>query len=310
MALICGSSVIQEDAFCYVRGTVCERMFRRLKKNVTDKPKEAQETRPEKDTATTRSPTVIECGVSNVTTADMSLRIIGGQSASKGRWPWQVAILNRFKEAFCGGTLVAPQWVLTAAHCIRKRLFVRVGEHDLGATEGTEQDYRVVNIHVHPEYDPETVDNDIALLKLSSPSEMNRHVQLACVPKHNDPLPRDRQCTILGWGKEKDVAIFGTDVLNEAKVPIVNISNCLDVYKDYYITDNMFCAGYRRGRVDSCAGDSGGPLLCEVDNRWHVYGVTSFGEGCGRKGKYGIYVKVPNYVTWMETTMLHNDQVL
>ena len=73
----------------------------------------------------------------------------------------------------------------------------------------------------------------------------------------------------------------------------------MSVYKNYYITDNMFCAGYRGGRIDSCAGDSGGPLLCQKHNRWTIYGITSFGEGCGRQGKYGIYAKVPNYSKWV-----------
>lgn len=223
---------------------------------------------------------------------------------------FQTAILNRHKDAFCGGTLIAPQWVVTAAHCVRKRLYVRLGEHNLENKEGTEQEYRVVQVFMHPEYDPETVDNDIALLKLSSPAVLDKHVQLACLPKQNAPLPQDKLCTILGWGKENHMATHGTEVLKEAKVPIVDIKNCLGVYEDYYITGNMFCAGYRRGRVDSCAGDSGGPLLCEANNRWHIYGITSFGEGCGRKGKYGIYAKVPNYITWIETTMAENFDVL
>ena len=77
---------------------------------------------------------------------------------------------------------------------------------------------------------------------------------------------------------------------------------CRNVYEDYHITDNMFCAGYRRGRKDSCAGDSGGPLLCrDYRDRWTVFGITSFGEGCGKKGKFGIYTKLPNYIKWIQS---------
>jgi len=86
------------------------------------------------------------------------------------------------------------------------------------------------------------------------------------------------------------------------KVPIVASHVCRSVYMDYHITDNMFCAGYERGRKDSCAGDSGGPLLCQDDtSRWTVFGITSFGEGCGKRGKFGIYTKLPNYVKWIHS---------
>nr|CAH0112022.1 unnamed protein product [Daphnia galeata] len=105
-------------------------------------------------------------GISNLS-YNLQLRIIGGREATPGRWPWQVAILNRFKEAFCGGTLIGTRWVLTAAHCLRKRLYVRIGEYDLVEDDGTEMDFRVEEVFVNPEYDPETVDNDVALLRLS-----------------------------------------------------------------------------------------------------------------------------------------------
>lgn len=87
-------------------------------------------------------------------------------------------------------------------------------------------------------------------------------------------------------------------------MPIVSTQSCRVVYEDYYITGNMFCAGYRRGRMDSCSGDSGGPLLCQDKlGKWTVFGITSFGEGCGKKGKYGIYTKLPNYVRWIRSVI-------
>ncbi len=92
------------------------------------------------------------------------------------------------------------------------------------------------------------------------------------------------------------------------QIPIVSKRECLNTYPKYYITRNMFCAGFRGGRIDSCAGDSGGPLLCETGaGQWTIYGVTSFGEGCGQEGKFGIYAQVPNYVHWIDQIINYRD---
>lgn len=89
---------------------------------------------------------------------------------------------------------------------------------------------------------------------------------------------------------------------------------CREVYVDYRITDNMFCAGYRRGKMDSCAGDSGGPLLCrdprKPDHPWTIFGITSFGEGCGKRGKFGIYARLSNYVRWITKVMKQTDDYI
>ena len=88
------------------------------------------------------------------------------------------------------------------------------------------------------------------------------------------------------------------------QVPIVSKDECKEVYTDYNLTKNMFCAGYKEGGIDSCGGDSGGPLLCKPKGgRWTIWGITSFGKGCGKKGYYGIYAKVPNYISWIRSTI-------
>ncbi|XP_053204056.1 trypsin-3-like [Panonychus citri] len=239
------------------------------------------------------------CGLNQMKDLSSKLRIIGGREVVKGNWPWQVALLNHFREPFCGGTLITPSFVLTAAHCVRRRLYIRAGEHDLMTNEGTEQEVKVDHVFIHPSFDRETVDSDVALLRLKVPFKLGKFVATACLPSRKDEIPIDSFGTILGWGKKKNSALFGTDVLHQARVPIVNISECRNVYEDYFISNNMFCAGYRSGRVDSCAGDSGGPLLFQKRSRWYIYGITSFGEGCGRREKYGIYAKVPNFVKWI-----------
>lgn len=160
-------------------------------------------------------------------------------------------------------------------------MYIRAGEHDLMIPEGSEQQESVAGMFVHPEYDPDTVDNDIALLKLRKPFTTNRFVSPICLPTADDLLPVNSLGTILGWGKRKNSAMFGSDVLHQAQVPIASSEDCKNVYKDkYMISDNMVCAGYKKGKIDSCAGDSGGPLLFSkksIDqsmDKWFLYGIT------------------------------------
>lgn len=222
--------------------------------------------------------------------------------------------MTRWKEQYCGGTMIASGWVLTAAHCIRKRgkrrrVIVRVGEHDIHEYNRYEVDMRVEKDFPHHHFDYETITNDIALLKLRRPERMSKAVRYACLPDENVEVPDGSMCRTVGWGKERNTDPLGSDILQEASVPIVSKRKCRKAF-DYKITDKQVCAGFKNGGVDSCAGDSGGPLLCpRTENgttRWFVYGVTSYGEGCGQKGKFGIYTKVTNYLKWIHRVIRNN----
>ncbi|ERL95661.1 hypothetical protein D910_00087, partial [Dendroctonus ponderosae] len=150
-----------------------------------------------------------KCGVTF--SKPQMLRIIGGTEAEKFKWPWHVAILNQFNEVFCGGTLIASRWVLTASHCIRKQLRVRLNAHDLRSRHGDDIEMGVYKMFAHPRFEMKTVDNDIALLML--PRQVR--VPVACLP--NKKPKAGQICSVMGWGKVQTTDLYGVPVLHEAK---------------------------------------------------------------------------------------------
>jgi len=244
-------------------------------------------------------------------------KILEGKEALPGSFPWQVAILDEDRDLLCGGTLIAPRWVLTAAHCIRKKLFVRIFEHHINEKNGLEVEQKVRRIFRHPGYNASSIDNDIALLRLPAlpafPTSQTGQVvpgviTRACLPLGlEDNPPVGTRCMVMGWGKASMMHHWGTDVLMYTRLPVIDQKACVRANRKR-ITENMFCAGHYKGGSDTCSGDSGGPLLCSVNSKpgeevWSVYGVTSFGDGCGNAGKMGVYAKVNNYLDWMGDIM-------
>ncbi|XP_026486070.2 transmembrane protease serine 9 [Vanessa tameamea] len=318
---VCGRKVIRQSAYCYLEDSFCYQWIRGRMQRRKDPENNVVETMPEPvpaihpEDSRALSSKLPPCGKLGRyrgspygrLRAKMKemVRIIGGRAAPPGKWIWQVAVLNRYKEAFCGGTLVALRWVVTAAHCVRKRLYVRLGEHDLLVRSHGEIEMRVTEAVIHPHYDPDTVVNDVALLRLPEPARPDLGHGVACLPKPHQILPPHSTCIILGWGKKRPTDVHGTRILHEAQVSTIQQGVCRRSYWQYAITDNMMCAG--RGHRDSCAGDSGGPLLCRDRNmRYFLQGITSFGDGCGKRGKYGIYTRTSGYVSWMRDVMNNN----
>ncbi|XP_072413491.1 hyaluronan-binding protein 2-like [Chiloscyllium punctatum] len=241
-------------------------------------------------------------------------RIYGGQKTARGRHPWQVSVQLKIALSIydaghqCGGTLIAPCWVLTAAHCLEastqaKHYQVLLGKHNIDQTELNEQKFNVEQIIVHPNYEEteNALFSDIALMKLQSVggecSKETKYVRAACLP--DVELPLNSECYISGWGVTK--AGNGSKYLLDASVKLISQRICnRPISYDGVIDNTMICAGNLEGGVDSCQGDSGGPLTCVKDGLYQIYGVVSWGDRCGVKDKPGVYARVTNFLSWIQ----------
>ncbi|XP_030821883.1 acrosin-like [Camarhynchus parvulus] len=237
-------------------------------------------------------------------------RIMAGTGALPGAWPWIVSIQDPRKDGSghtCGGSLISPQWVLTAAHCFLQARNITKWRVLIGATQlshlGPEAQVRhVKRLLAHQEYTADSQQNDIALLELDEPVECSDYVQLACVPNASLTVSELKTCYIAGWSPDSAEAQGASDVLQEAKVRLLDIRlvNSSHWYAGAIHTHNL-CAGYPRGAMDTCQGDSGGPLVCK-DNRasyfWLV-GVTSWGKGCAKAKQPGVYTSTQYFYNWI-----------
>ncbi|XP_078459803.1 coagulation factor X-like isoform X3 [Lampetra planeri] len=229
--------------------------------------------------------------------------IAGGMDCPRGDCPWQ-ALVKLENNLYCGGTILNLEWILTAAHCVPLKPWnVVVGEHNLRVTESSEQHVPIKNIVVHSRYDPITFDNDLALLQLERPLNFSRLVLPACLPERDfaDKVLVEEQSRISGWGSLHHRGIKAT-VLQIAEVPFVDTLRCKESSSSL-VTKNMFCAGYSDGTKDACQHDSGGPHVTIFKDTWFATGIISWGEGCARKGKYGVYTRVSRYLLWMHQVM-------
>ncbi|XP_061695559.1 serine protease 56 [Syngnathoides biaculeatus] len=231
-------------------------------------------------------------------------RIVGGSSAPPGSWPWLVN-LQLEGGLMCGGVLVESSWVLTAAHCFagsRSESYwtAVVGEFDITKTDPDEQVLKVNRIIPHPKFNPKTFNNDIALVELTSPVVLSDRVTPVCLPSGNEP-PTGSPCLVAGWGSLYEDGP-SADIVMEAKVPLLPQNTCKNALGKELVTNTMLCAGYLSGGIDSCQGDSGGPLIYQdrISGRFQLHGITSWGDGCGEKGKPGVYTRVSAYSDWIQ----------
>ncbi|KAJ7427399.1 Transmembrane protease serine 2 [Willisornis vidua] len=216
----------------------------------------------------------IECGLSTKSVNIMN-RIVGGSGAVLGQWPWQVS-LHVEGTHVCGGSIITRQWIVTAAHCVEGRFSDphswRVYAGILNQDEMFfKSGYRVHQIISHPDYDTDSKDNDVALMKLESPLSFT--------------------------GKT-------SNNLNYVAVPLIERSRCNSVYiYNGMILPTMICAGDLAGGIDSCQGDSGGPLVTNKNSVWWLVGDTSWGTGCATPNKPGVYGNMTVFTDWIYRNM-------
>ncbi|XP_071803928.1 uncharacterized protein [Asterias amurensis] len=255
------------------------------------------------------------CGIR--TKSSLQARIIGGNAAEQGNWPWLGSMQYRLGSELahrCAASILNPEWAITAAHCVDGGLgyildHVIFGDNDLDGNSPSRQKVYIERIHVYPGYVTGKHDHDVALLKFTPRVRFDENVSPVCVETEPFEVERYDECFIAGWGNTQEYGNISA-VLQEVRIPLVDGDVCVGQYREHIsvsftvITNNMICAGKDTGGADSCQSDSGGSLSCQGDDgSWRVVGLTSFGFGCGRPDFSGVYTRVSRYWDYISSAV-------
>ncbi|XP_073673339.1 suppressor of tumorigenicity 14 protein homolog isoform X1 [Garra rufa] len=233
-------------------------------------------------------------------------RIVGGQNADVGEWPWQVSLHFKTSGHVCGASIISNKWLLSAAHCfiqpdsaykMTSSWSTYSGLRDQTIQDSVQQ-RSLKNIITHPNYDQMSYDYDISLLELSSPLNFTNTVHPICLPASTHVFSAGSSCFVTGWGTLREGGSVA-QILQKAEVKVINDTVC-NMVTEGQVSSRMMCSGYLTGGVDACQGDSGGPLVCRSDvGKWFQAGIVSWGEGCARRNKPGVYTRVTKLREWI-----------
>uniref|UniRef100_A0A8C4Y9L2 Peptidase S1 domain-containing protein n=1 Tax=Gopherus evgoodei TaxID=1825980 RepID=A0A8C4Y9L2_9SAUR len=213
----------------------------------------------------------------------VSGRILNGQDAKAGAWPWQVSV-QRYGSHICGGSLISESWVLSAAHCFlyltNSSYRVQLGENRIVRETPTQTFSSVKRVVPHPNYNSSTFLADIALVELEKPIAFTASISPVCLLDASVRVPAGDACWVTGWGNIHPEA----ETLQELEVLTIDTTICNDRFRealqkptgDNPIKEDMMCAGHMEGYKGTAPGDSGGPLVCEEDRTWYLAGIVSW----------------------------------
>ncbi|KAM4018433.1 LOW QUALITY PROTEIN: chymotrypsin B-like [Anomaloglossus baeobatrachus] len=244
------------------------------------------------------------CGVPNIAPVVTGYaRIVNGEEAVPGSWPWQVSLQDNGWH-FCGGSLISSSWVVTAAHCgVLLTDRVVLGEHDRSSSAEAIQSLTVAKVFTHPNWNSNTINNDISLIKLATPAVIGSTVSPVCLANPGEVYDDGRICVTSGWGKTRWNAANTPSKLQQTALPVLSNAQC-KTYWGSNISDIMVCAG--AAGSSSCMGDSGGPLVCQANDAWVLIGIVSWGSSTCSVSSPGVYARVTELRGWVDQILAAN----